>query len=141
MDFFEWMYRSSDHGPVGSVDVGKEKRIVVWLPFTLVRFLLTFALLVGSIVVGVFHDVTPQPLHGALAGGVFLLYLCVGYFIRPKPDLSNVGYAGGLVDDPFRYSDDRNRSLLFFAILLLPGYLLARPVVELFAYIAGEDEG
>lgn len=140
MDFFEWWYRSSDNGPVGSVETGREKVISVWLPFTVVRFFLTFALLIGSIVVGTFYDVAPQPLHGALAGGAFLLYLYVGYFIRPRPDLSNLGYAGGLIGDPFRYSDDRNRRLLFFAALLLPGYLLARPVVELFAYIAGETE-
>ena len=50
------------------------------------------------------------------------------------------GLMGGLIDHPFRWSDDMNRSPLFFKLALFPGYFLARPVAEVFYWLAGEAE-
>lgn len=60
------------------------------------------------------------------------VYLFIAYFVNPKPDTSNLGWCGGLMDNPFRISDDFNRSLLFFAVILYPGRLLAIGVVDFF---------
>ena len=60
--------------------------------------------------------------------------LFVAYFVNPKPDPSNVGWAGGLIDHPFRWSDDQNRMLLALNVVLLPGRLAVagvRDVVRL----------
>ncbi|MGZ3853171.1 MAG: hypothetical protein ACXVBX_10310, partial [Flavisolibacter sp.] len=55
---------------------------------------------------------------------LFIFYLLLAYFLTPRPDTSNVGFAGGLVNDPFRISDDANRLAVFFYLFLLPGKLI-----------------
>lgn len=57
-------------------------------------------------------------------------YSIAGYFVLPKPDYSNVGWLGGLIDNPFRVSDDFNRMLIFITVLLLPGRLISTTVVS-----------
>ena len=61
--------------------------------------------------------------------GVMLIYCLISYFVIPKPDYSNIGLLGGLVDHPFRFSDDINRSLIFFMIILYPGRLISTTIV------------
>ena len=142
MSFFEFWGERHNPGPVGSLDVhgdGEIRRIsVVWAAF---RFTITLVAFAGVTLGAALGTGTPEPLYGAVAAAGFLLYLLLGYFVRPKPDMRNMGYLGGLIDDPLRYSDDQNRALLLFAFLLTPGYLLARPAVELFRWVAGETEG
>jgi hypothetical protein len=139
MSLFEWLGERQNPGPTGSIDVRGEGRIHrISLGWTLVRFTFTLGLFMTA-TLGV-ALATGYPLYGAIAAGGFVLYLVLGYFVRPDPDTSNLGWAGGLVDDPFRYSDDHNRFLLFLALALFPGYLLAMPAVELFRWVAGETE-
>jgi hypothetical protein len=45
-----------------------------------------------------------------------------------------------MIDHPFRLGDDWNRWLWSLQWLLFPGYLLARPVAEMFYWLAGEAE-
>ena len=52
---------------------------------------------------------------------VSLIYLAIAYVFRPEPSRENLGWFGGMIDNPFRYSDDINRSLLWVSILLWPG--------------------
>ncbi|WP_266213722.1 hypothetical protein [Paraliomyxa miuraensis] len=70
---------------------------------------------------------------GALGwtSGILLAYLLVAYFIRPRPDFDNIGWLGGLIDNPFRYSDDINRFLMFLMVVLLPGRFVSDSLVEL----------
>ena len=56
-----------------------------------------------------------------------LLYIMSGWFIRPEPDMDDLGWFGGMMNNPFSFSDDYNRSLLGLRMLLLPGQLLATP--------------
>lgn len=51
-------------------------------------------------------------------------------FVHPYADTSNLGWLGGLVDDPFRWSDDWNRSMIFLKILLMPGRFVGRSFVN-----------
>jgi len=48
---------------------------------------------------------------------------------------AGVGWLGGLVDHPFRYSDDVNRILLFLLVILLPGRFLSETFVDLLRLI------
>ena len=68
---------------------------------------------------------------GFVAGiGVSAAYLIVAYFVRPTPDYSNVGLLGGLIDHPFRYSDDINRFLIFLHALLWPGRFISAAIID-----------
>ena len=59
-----------------------------------------------------------------------IAYCLLGFFLRPEPDTSNMGWLGGLIDNPFRYSDDINRFLLFLKIFLVPGCFFAESVAD-----------
>lgn len=61
----------------------------------------------------------------AVWGAIFIVYCVIAFFVRPEPDTSNMGWLGGLIDNPFRISDDMNRTILFFKIALLPGLFIA----------------
>lgn len=62
-----------------------------------------------------------RPVQGFVA---LLAYLLVSALVVPRPDLSNLGWAGGLIDNPFRLSDDVNRFKAFWKVVLWPGRLV-----------------
>ena len=62
---------------------------------------------------------------------VSLVYLAIAAAYRPEPDTSDLGWLGGLVDNPFRFSDNINRFLLFLLIVLWPGRLVADALADL----------
>jgi hypothetical protein len=59
------------------------------------------------------------------------IYLALSYYIYPDPDLSDLGWFGGLMNNPFRYSDNINRQLLFLYVVLLPGRIALEALVDL----------
>lgn len=68
------------------------------------------------------------------------IYVALGYYVRPEPDMTDLGWFGGLLNDPFRYRDNINRQLLFFQIVLLPGRLLAEGMIWLIGRCINRDE-
>jgi hypothetical protein len=66
--------------------------------------------------------------------GLALIYISVGYFVHPEPDDSNIGLLNGLIDHPFRYSDDINRWLRGFDMLLAPGRMVAEGFLDFVMY-------
>lgn len=65
---------------------------------------------------------------------LFFTYCLLGYFTDIKPKYDNMGI-GGLIDNPFRYSDDINRTLFFFKVILSPGLLMSMSFVQLGKFI------
>jgi len=124
----------------GGIALEAETVSRVWLPFTLLRFALTFIVAVAVPLVVAMWTVPMDPIRGAIAGAAFLVYLVVGYVVRPRPNHDNLGIAHGLIDHPFTIGDDWNRWLWSVQWMLFPGYFLARPVVEMFFWLAGEAE-
>lgn len=64
-------------------------------------------------------------------GGV-LLYCGIAYLVRPNPNYMNMGWGGGLMNDPTQYSDNINRWLRDLECLLQPGQLAVESVLDLF---------
>lgn len=130
MSFYEYWCEQYDPKPVGSVDLNIEHIAQKSLGVILFKVFASAILSAGLFWLP-FHYL---PLHGwqsiAVAGGIMLLYIGVAFFCIPKPDMSNIGYLGGMVDNPFRYSDDMNRGLMFFAALLMPGRFVASTVLD-----------
>ncbi len=131
ISLFEWFGEAYNPGPVGSVRFGRQNastrtRGAVSLCF--LASVLGVGLIFGWIIAGS----PPEAVLGnALAALlVVLLYCIAGYYIRPKPNLQNLGWLGGLFDNPFRYSDDWNRFLLWAYLLLLPGRFVAESMVD-----------
>ncbi|UUO05234.1 hypothetical protein M4951_17850 [Blastopirellula sp. J2-11] len=66
----------------------------------------------------------------AIIAGVELIYVGIAFFIVPRPNNNDVGYLGGLVNNPFRYSDNYNRSLRTWSILLGPGRFVSTSLLD-----------
>jgi hypothetical protein len=66
----------------------------------------------------------------SVASGILLIYIGLAFFVRPEPDTDNLGWAGGLVDDPFHYSDDANRWLLLLHCALGPGRFASEAILD-----------
>lgn len=131
MSLFEWLGESFNPGPVGSVDFGRQSRgsrprIGVLVCFGLAVLLLGLWI---YLVLSVWEVSSAAWLVKIALGTV--LYLLLGYIAHPKPDYSNIGWMGGLFDNPFRYSDDINRSLIFLTALLLPGRFVSESLVDM----------
>ena len=131
VSLFEWLGESANPGPVGSVDVGGQDRSKRSRAVVIVCFLFAVAALAGWVylVLAVFEVRSVGGLVGI--GVATLLYLVLGYFVHPKADTSNLGWLGGTMDHPFRYSDDLNRALLGIMIVLLPGRFVSEGVVDM----------
>lgn len=123
MSLWEWIFERRNPGPIGDMNVKKSEfadedmprwKQVVCFCIGVVSWAVTIYLLVLSLEKNVLVDVL-----------IFLVvYLIISWVLHPKPDQSNMGWAGGIIDNPFRWSDDMNRMLLFFLVILSPGKLM-----------------
>lgn len=132
MSWLEWIGESLDPGERGTIEVGGDARPSgASGPQVLLQLLLAGGLVAGGLWL-VFGPLgvarSPENVrNAALALGC---YLGLAWLIHPRPDRSNLGWCGGLVDDPFRCSDDWNRGLLWLALLLMPGRFVAECLVD-----------
>jgi hypothetical protein len=68
--------------------------------------------------------------------GVLLLYCGIAYMVRPNPNDMNMGWGGGLMNDPTQYSDNINRGLRDLECILQPGQLVTESVLDLFILLS-----
>ncbi|PQO42090.1 hypothetical protein [Blastopirellula marina] len=130
MTFTKYLNGNYDPTSVGSVDLNTEHVAQKNL------FVILFKVFASAVVSAGLFWIPFQylPLHGwqsiVVASGIMLLYIGVSFFCIPKPDTGNLGFFGGLADNPFRYSDDINRGLMFFGAILMPGRFVAGTVLD-----------
>lgn len=132
MSLFEWFSESRNPGPVGKIEVNPPdpedgeppKKWLIYLVIVIGLFLTVIAL---------YWVVNNRPNEGfgriLIKLGFLVAYVAAGYFIRPVPDTTNLGLWGGLINNPFRISDDYNRYLATMKALLLPGRIIAYSLV------------
>ncbi|MEE9603126.1 MAG: hypothetical protein V3V75_07465 [Thermoguttaceae bacterium] len=130
MSFMERWGESVDPGNTGNVDISAQHETCRCLPLVAARFV---AVVIGLPVA--WYKIIPHvplPLFQAIAlviGGT-LVYVALAYLINPQPDIENLGWAGGLIDHPWRYSDDINRTLLTAQCFLGPGRFIAESLLD-----------
>ncbi len=131
MGLFEWMGESVDPRSWGSVTFGGEPDDEESsIPGMIVRFVIAMCLLTAVYYL-LFRFLLPFTwICAAWVTGLTLAYLLVGYYVRPEPETDNLGWFGGLIDDPFHYSDDISRFLLLLAIVLYPARFIAVSAVQ-----------
>ena len=118
-------------GPVGELHVGQRLRgdssrgEALSYGATAVTLLV---LLYALIFAGRGGDQGEHIVAFALIAGI---YLALGYSVHPEPDMSNLGWLGGLVNDPIYYTDNVNRQLLALLLVLFPGRFLAESLVDM----------
>ncbi|HUE69552.1 MAG TPA: hypothetical protein VMP01_01580 [Pirellulaceae bacterium] len=81
------------------------------------------------------------PWNAALVSlGILLIYIGVSFFCRPKCNSDNMGWFGGMANDPFQYSDNINRFLFQLHMLLGPGRFAAETLLDV-CTLAGLAKG
>jgi hypothetical protein len=66
----------------------------------------------------------------ALTAGAMLVYTGISFFFRPEPNTDNMGWGGGMANDPFQYSDNINRFLWKAHCVLGPGRFTAETLLD-----------
>jgi hypothetical protein len=121
MGMLEWIFEPMNPGPRGTIETGTGRQAPPAPPTIWVRFIVT-VLILGALSFLFFYYISPFLLCSGWLFLIFLAgYLIAALLIDPKPDMSNLGWAGGMIDNPLRYSDDINRMLLSLKIFLFPG--------------------
>lgn len=142
MSLYEYWCEQYGPQPRGSVEfntqhIAQKSGLAVALKVFMASVLTGLLLLVTTLAM-------PLPgWHSAVvACGLVLIYVGVSFFVVPAPNTDNLGWMGGMVDDPFQYSDDWNRSLVFFSALLGPGRFIAGTLLDVAACcgIAASEE-
>lgn len=125
-----------DPGPRGDVDLHEPRPVPVLAGPTIARFVFTLVLFFGLVLGSLLWPAEPSLVFTAQVSVGALAYVIVGTILRPKPRTDNMGMAGGLIDNPFQYSDDINRSLFGLSLLLLPGQFLGNSVIDMYNWLA-----
>jgi hypothetical protein len=121
--FLEIIGEHFNKGAIGRVDVERQVPPDPPSPFA-------FVWLIGAGVVIALWTMMLWRVSATWSGFLVTMACSVAYVTiasraRPRPDYSNVGLLHGLIDHPFRYSDDYNRFLAFLILFFLPGRLIA----------------
>ncbi len=133
MSFYEFWGERVDPGKVGKVALSTEHEACTCRPLVLGKLL--FVTIVLPVAWALVIPYVPLPAFQAavLVVGITLIYVAISYFLDPQPDTDNLGWCGGLVDHPWRYSDDLNRWLMTLKIVLAPGRFVAESVLDVIA--------
>jgi len=128
MGLFEIFFERRNPGAVGNIEKNNKSLKPVKLSILMIK------LLISGAIIWFAYDKT---IRGNLSVsnilifiGVLSFYCFISYNFIPKPATSNMGWLGGMVDNPLRYSDDLNRMLVGLFVLLLPGRFVSTTVMQ-----------
>jgi hypothetical protein len=78
----------------------------------------------------------------AITAGGMVVYTGISFFLRPEANTDNLGWGGGMANDPFQSSDNVNRFLWKLHCALGPGRFTAATLLDLCALVslAKEEE-
>jgi hypothetical protein len=66
----------------------------------------------------------------AITAGAMFVYTGISFFFRPEPNTDNLGWGGGMANDPFQSSDNVNRFLWKLHCVLGPGRFTAETFLD-----------
>lgn len=128
MGLFEYLFERRNPGNIGDIERNKHPKEPVSKAVLMIKLILSVAMIYG-----LFYLTVLQSFH--LKNFILFVLILTGYcFISywyiPRPDVSNMGLFGGLIDHPFKYTDDINRGLLGLYIIMCPGRFIATTMVQ-----------
>ncbi len=127
MGLIELIGEAMNPGKIGTVDRTKgkkEKRIGMLI----VKSILSIAIV--AVLYYLIFGISFHLKEALLFVAVVTVYSAISYLISPKPDYSNMGWLCGAIDNPFKISDDINRTIFWVMILLVPGRLISTTVLS-----------
>ena len=108
MGFFGWFMERYNPGPTGYTDVRKTE--FENIPFKNWQLLLLIVIGMLAWTGLIYLLFFPHPIADiGFKLLVLSIYFVASWFIQPKLRTDNLGWFGGIMDNPFRFSDDINR--------------------------------
>ncbi|NQT36631.1 MAG: hypothetical protein HQ581_04030 [Planctomycetes bacterium] len=140
MSFLEFWGERVSPGKIGSVTTPEGHEACRYKPLVLIKFL--FVVIGLPVAWCLVVPRVPLPLWQAIAAvvGGTLIYVALCYLIDFEPEMDNLGWLGGAMDNPVRYSDDVNRWLLGLKCLLGPGRFVAESVLDIRIFFQGRPQ-
>jgi hypothetical protein len=136
MSLFEWLGENRNPGPLGTIESGSPQPGHGHPKVVMLRAAIAIVLIAAA-GVGIARVAnTASETIAILVAAV--VYCGFAYWLTPRPQYDNVGWAGGLIDHPFRWSDDLNRGLVFLSIILWPGRFLTVSLRDVVRYYRGQ---
>ena len=132
MSIFEWFFEKDNPGPTGSIETYHHKLYWprIWI---IIAGIAALAVVIFFIYYVPFNRFKNFEMGEACVAILFgLAYLVTSYYIYIKPDYDNMGFLG-FINNPFKYTDDVNRFMIFFQAVLLPGKIISIPIVNMFS--------
>jgi len=131
----------------GSVGIGSDyqaSRKPLWLIALKLLGVATMVAVGAAIAVPTMLEMD-LPLWQAVAytAGGMCVYIAIAHFIRPDPNTDNMGFGGGVGNDPFKSSDNVNRFLWRLHCLLGPGRFTSETFIDVCAFVGlvrGDDD-
>lgn len=135
MGLLEFLFERKNPGNVGRIHKNNKPTMYMKLPILIIRLIVTVIIVYGLFYITVFNNINLTNIAKFL---FFLFIYCfISYKVAVQPDTSNVGWLGGLIDNPFRYTDDLNRMLVVLFVLLYPGRFISTTVIQTVLFIKG----
>jgi hypothetical protein len=137
MSYLEWWGESIQRQPRGSLEFSGQYQPglrPLWL--ILLKWLGVWAMVAVGFGIALPSLLPLLPLWKAIAmsGGLMLIYCGLAFFCRPEPNMENLGWSAGFMDDPTQISDDINRSLWSLHCFLGPGRFVTSTLLETAAW-------
>jgi hypothetical protein len=130
--FTEFQFQSSldKHGSIETnTEYVTRKKPVWWVLLKLAGVAAMVAVGYG-LALPTLGQVLPLWQGAVVIAGIMLIYIGLAFFIQPEPNTDNMGWFGGMANDPTQYSDDINRSLWNLHCLLGPGRFIAESLLD-----------
>lgn len=128
MSIFEYLFERKNLGKVGTIEKNNQAIKKVSIPILILKLVIATFMIYGLFYITVLNNLTW--INTIIFTAILFIYCLIGFKVIPQPDTSNVGLLGGLIDHPFRYSDDINRFLILLSILLYPGRFIATTLIQ-----------
>ena len=114
-------------GEIGTVDITKREKEKS-IDMLIVKTIISIAIVI--VIYYLNFRISFHIKEFILFVAIMAVYSAAGYFILLKPDYSNVGLFRGILNNPFRISDNVNRMLVIIMVILIPGRLISTTVLS-----------
>ncbi len=135
MGLLEYFFERKNPGNVGDIQKNQSPEEPGSVVGIIIKLIISIAISCGVFYITVMQNFSF--INVMIFILVFTVYNIISYNYIPRPDTSNIGLLGGLIDNPFRYTDDLNRNLMFLSVFLLPGRFISTTLVQTFKLIRG----
>lgn len=136
MGLLEFLLEKRNPGKIGDIKKNNQPIKYVSLTILIIKLIVSLSIVFGLFYITVLNNL--NFINTVTFILILLIYCFISYKFIPQPDATNVGLLGGLIDHPFRISDDFNRMLIVLLVLLYPGRFISTTIMQIIVFIREE---